>query len=126
VADSSIHTSGIGPNRCALRWRDSSYTNIGGGYQLNDSLRVSAGVSRSTNSVPDSAFTPALPDMDRSIFATGVSWRLNRAFLSLRLEFDPEQMRTLTTQPANAFGELANGLLRSQYLGVATGLNWSF
>jgi long-subunit fatty acid transport protein len=63
----------MGPNRCALRWRDSSYTNIGCRYQLNDPLRVSAGVSQSTNSVPDSAFTPALPDMDRWLFFAGVS-----------------------------------------------------
>jgi long-chain fatty acid transport protein len=126
VSDSRIIATGLPAQPLPLNWRDSDYYNLGATYAVTPDWRLSAGVSRSTNSIPDEAFTPALPDVDKWIFTTGTVLTFGPLSWSFALNYSPAVARTVAGRPANAFGQSVNGRYKSGFVGLSSGLRWDF
>jgi long-chain fatty acid transport protein len=56
-------------------WHDTWRYAIGATYQLNEGLKLRAGVAYDEAPVPDSTRTPRLPDPDRTWVAIGAQWK---------------------------------------------------
>ena len=63
-----------GPLHPALpyNWKDSFFYEFGAQYELNDRWTARAGYIFSENSVPDSTFSPTLPDANRHVLSAGL------------------------------------------------------
>jgi len=59
-------------------WNDSWIVSLGTSYKLTHGYTLYGGFSYAQQSIPDSHFTPAIPDCDRYVLATGISKRFNR------------------------------------------------
>lgn len=95
------------PSELPFNWRSSFFYEFGATYFFGANYRVSAGYIYSENSVPDSSFSPAVPDSDRHIFSVGVGRTLKqfRWDAAYQLAYGPS--RTVTGNPTS--GESANG-----------------
>lgn len=121
VDDSRIRAVGLPAQALPLDWRDSAYYNLGVGYRVNPRCTLSAGVSYSTNSIQDAAFTPALPDLDKWIFTAGTGVEFGRVRWEVAVNWAPTKTRVVSGQPVNAAGQSVNGTYRSGYVGVIGG-----
>jgi long-chain fatty acid transport protein len=93
-----------------FNWRSSFFYEAGATYYFGAGYRASAGYIYSENSVPDTSFSPGVPDSDRHIFSLGMGrrykeWSWDAAY---QLAWGPS--RTVTGSPTSpTSGESANG-----------------
>ncbi len=78
--DSAVlgQTADITPRDWKATW---SY-NLGGHYQVSESLALNAGYLFGEAAVPDSTFEPLVPDSDAHLFTVGLEWQLGAWTLS--------------------------------------------
>jgi long-chain fatty acid transport protein len=57
-----------------FHWKDSFFYEFGAQYRLNEHCAVRAGYIFSENSVPDSTYSPVMPDADRHVFSVGFGY----------------------------------------------------
>lgn len=126
VSDSRIVSAGLPAQALPLNWRNSDYYNMGGTYQVAPDWTLSAGVSRSTNSIPDGAFTPSLPDVDKWIFTAGTGVVFGSLRWSIAVTFSPAVERTVAGRPPNASGQSVNGRYHNGFVGLSSGIRWDF
>ena len=72
-------------NTFARDWSATWSYNIGGQYQLNDTMAINAGYLYGENAVPSSTFEPIIPDSDAHLFTVGTdlkfgAWTVSGAF----------------------------------------------
>lgn len=108
-----------------LNWKASSYTNLGVTY-FTGPWSYSAGISYSTNSIPDSTLSPALPDNDKFLYNVGVGYTWRQWEFTTVFQVSPTNKRVISGQPAGPTGESANGTYKSSLLalGVSVGYHW--
>jgi long-chain fatty acid transport protein len=107
-----------GPITLPFFWQDSWYYNFGATHywQLSGgTLNVSAGYSWSGNSVPDTFYSPSVPDMSRSIVTLGAGYDFGRWKLSLALERGLKNSRTVTGAAPTPTGQTANGTYTTSF-----------
>lgn len=109
-------------------WEASYYYLLGVTRHLSDGWRVSAGYCYSENSVPDSTFNPAVPDMSRHLASIGVGRKLGALDLFLMYQHGFRASRDVTGAPPGPppFNESADGRYRSELDAIGLSFRYSF
>jgi long-chain fatty acid transport protein len=84
-----------------FHWKDSFFYEFGTQYDLNENWSLRAGHIFSENTVPDSTFTPQLPDSDRHIFSVGAGYSTQRVGVDVVYQYSLSEDRTVSGSPAN-------------------------
>jgi len=100
--------SPAGATPLPFNWRSSFFYELGVTRKFDGGWSVSAGYIFSENSVPETTFSPAVPDSNRHIFSLGggrqyEKWRWYAAY---QLAFGPERD---ISSPAGSYNAAANG-----------------
>ena len=100
-----------------FNWQSSFFYEFGGTYYFDNGFRFSAGYIYSENSVPESSFSPAVPDSDRHIFSVGLGKRYRRLSWDAAYQLAYGPARDIT----GTFGGLADG--RYEFISHALNLS---
>jgi long-chain fatty acid transport protein len=86
-------------------YKDTWIFRLGGEYELNSSVTLSAGYLRDLNPVPDQTVDPILPDADRNGFCVGFSYKINEKIsFDLAYMYLPFDQRTTEVSDQNFNG----------------------
>jgi long-chain fatty acid transport protein len=98
-----------------LDWKASAYTSLGVTYQpLQSRWLYSIGAQYSPNSVPDSVFSPSLPDVSKWLYSAGLGYKLTTKWKIILLgQVSPQVSRAITTFPNYTPPILASPMLPS-------------
>lgn len=107
-------------------WRSSYYYSLGATHRLGDGWRVSAGYCYSTNSVPDSSFTPAVPDMSRHLASVGFGKTIGPLDVFLMYQHGFRATRDVSGSPTSLAGESADGRYHSELDAIDLSFRYSF
>lgn len=99
-----------GPVAMPFQWRSSFFYEWGLTRDFKNGFHASAGYIFSENSVPDSVFTPLVPDSDRHIFSVGGGWKADhwRWDLAYQYAFGPSR-EISESSITSSFDKSANG-----------------
>ena len=78
-----------------FNWMDSFYYEFGAQYDLNDHWVVRGGYIFSENTVPDSTFSPTVPDANRHVFSLGLGYALRHYSVDIVYQYSLSQDRTV-------------------------------
>jgi len=113
----------------ARNWHDSWGLNLGGRYQVNDTLALLAGYVWGESSVPDSTFDPSIPDAPTHVFCVGTDLDYQRFKVAFSYAYQLYENRTKTDNLASAGlpGPVsANGTYKSDAHLLALSLGYKF
>jgi len=105
-----------------FNWKSGFFYDLGVTRTFNNGFSVSGGYTYAENSIPDSTFTPAIPDSNRHLFALGGNYRTGGLKLSLTYQFGYSPDRTVSGSP---FG-LADGTYRNRTHAIAASVDYKF
>ena len=93
-----------------FNWKSSAFYEFGVTRKFAGGFSVSAGYIYSENSVPETNFSPLIPDSNRHIYSAGIgyksdAWSVNLAY---QYAYGPERTITQSVSPS-LIGESANG-----------------
>ena len=106
----------------SFNWKSGFFYDFGVTRTFNNGFAVSAGYTYAENSIPDSTFTPAIPDSNRHLFALGGSYHTGGLKLSLTYQFGYSPDRTVSGSP---FG-LADGTYHNRTHAIAGSIDYQF
>jgi long-chain fatty acid transport protein len=111
-----------------FNWRSGFNYDFGITRSFANGLSLSAGYVYAENSVPDSTFTPAVPDVDRHIFSLGGSYKYQHLTLLLGFQYAYSADRTVTGSPSSLFvpGQSSDGTYRSRFQALSTSFIYAF
>jgi long-chain fatty acid transport protein len=112
------------PTALPFNWQASSYYNFGGTRYWHNGWSASAGVSISTNSVPNSSFNPAVPDVSRVLYNAGPGYTMGQWTLQSVFQFSPSVTRTVSGTPPSPAGENANGTYKNRLWAIGLDLRY--
>ena len=93
-----------------FNYKSSAYYKLGVTRKLGANFFVSAGYIYSENSVPETNFSPLVPDSDRHIFSVGASYKSDAWSVNLAYQYAHGPERTITNSLSpSLIGETANG-----------------
>lgn len=77
-----LHAPGSAANGTTIpfNWMDSMYYEFGVQYEVNDQWTVRSGYIYSENTVPNSTFSPTVPDSNRHVFSVGLGYAATTRF----------------------------------------------
>jgi long-chain fatty acid transport protein len=78
-----------------FNWESSFFYEVGAQYELNESWVLRAGYIFSENSVPNSSFSPLVPDSNRHVLSVGASYSHGRFGLSFGYQLTFSEDRTI-------------------------------
>jgi long-chain fatty acid transport protein len=115
----------------ALNWKSSCFYDFGVTRTFSNGLSLSVGYTYSENSVPDSTFTPAVPDTNRSIFSTGLGYRIGHVSAHLAYQYSYSPDRTVAGSPAPApgsfpGGQTADGTYHNRFNAISASIEYTF
>ena len=87
-------------------WADSLFYEFGAQYELDDHWTVRGGYIYSENTVPNSTFSPTVPDSNRHVFSVGLGYSVPRFTVDIVYQYSLSENRTVSASPAR----VANGL----------------
>ena len=82
-----------------FNWRDSFYYEFGAQYELTPHWTARAGYIFSENTVPDSTFSPTLPDGDRHVLSAGLGYGIKRMQIDIVYQYSLTTARTVAGSP---------------------------
>ena len=92
-------------NALPYNWLDSFCYEFGAQYELTERWTVRAGYIYSENSVPNSTFSPTLPDGNRHVLSAGLGCHIRRLQVDVVYQYSFTDSRTVTGSP----GGLSDG-----------------
>jgi long-chain fatty acid transport protein len=81
----------------AENWHDTFTAGFGGDWQFADHWVVRAGYQFFESPVPDSTFSPTIPDANQNVFTVGLGWKGKRNSLEFAYGLDFYDDRNITT-----------------------------
>ena len=88
-------------------WKDSMFYEFGAQYEVDDHWTVRGGYIFSENTVPNSTFSPTVPDSDRHVFSVGLGYGVPRFTVDIVYQYSLSEDRTVTSSPARAASGLS-------------------
>jgi len=105
-------------------WRDSWGLNLGGRYQLNDTVALLGGYVYGNSSVPDSTFDPSIPDAATHVFCLGTDMNYQRFNVAFAYAYQLYENRTKGSQSVTY--PIADGTYKSDAHLLALSLGYKF
>jgi long-chain fatty acid transport protein len=110
-------------------WKDTWGFNLGGRYQLNETVALLGGYVYGGSAVPDSTFDPSIPDATTHVFCVGTDLNFQRFKIALAYAYQLYEDRTKQDNLASAGLSAplsANGTYQSSAQLVALSLGYRF
>lgn len=93
------------------QWRDQTVLSIGSSYKLNDALILRAGMSHSTNPIPDSTVHPLFPAIIKDHYTMGFGYQVDKKLsLDVAVSYAPK----VTVNAAQLVGTTNDVITHSQ------------
>lgn len=83
-----------------FRWLDSWYYEFGAQYEITEHWTVRGGYIYSINTVPNSTFSPSVPDANRHVFSVGGGYSTKRISIDLVYQYSLSEDRTVSNGSA--------------------------
>ena len=100
----------IGANALAVpsqnvpeNWRDTFTAGFGGDWKFSDNWVLRGGYQFYQSPVPDSTFSPTIPDADQNVVTVGIGWKGKHSSLEAAYGLDFYNARNITTDQNPAF-----------------------
>jgi long-chain fatty acid transport protein len=92
-----LHAPGsvLNGQKIPFNWMDSFYYEFGVQYDVNSHWTVRGGYIYSENTVPNSTFSPTVPDYDRHVFSIGLGYSTTRFSVDLAYQYSYSPDRTV-------------------------------
>ncbi len=90
-------------------WKDSCFYEFGAQYEVDDHWTVRGGYIYSENTVPNSSFSPTVPDSNRHVFSGGLGYSVPRFSVDVVYQYSLSENRTVNSSATRT----ANGLAAS-------------
>jgi len=87
----------------AENWRDTFTAGFGGDWKFSDNWVLRGGYQFYQSPVPDSTFSPTIPDADQNVITVGIGWKGRRSSLEAAYGLDFYNTRNITTDQNPAF-----------------------
>ncbi|MFM2294253.1 MAG: hypothetical protein RLZZ350_666 [Verrucomicrobiota bacterium] len=98
LANNAILLTALGQSTSiAQNWKDTFTVGIGGDYQINPNWTVRAGYQFYQSPVPDSTFSPTIPDADQNVITVGLRYQHGKHSIEGAYGLDFYDKRTITT-----------------------------
>lgn len=110
----------------AFNWESGFFYEFGVTRYLTPNWNISAGYLYTENSVPDSTYTPAVPDCDRSFYSIGLGYTSGNLGANLAWHYADGGTRTVTGSPPSLIGVTADGTYKNSINALAFSLEWRF
>jgi long-chain fatty acid transport protein len=91
-------------------WQSTWTYNIGGQYQINESVALNAGYLYGQNAVPGSTFEPLIPDSDSHLFCLGTDLSFGQWTVSGSFGYEYHEKRDKNNDVADPLGSIAAGM----------------
>jgi long-chain fatty acid transport protein len=106
-----------------FNWQDSWYYEFGTQYEIDEHWTVRGGYIFSVNTVPNSTFSPSVPDSNRHVFSVGGGYSTTRYSVDLVYQYSLSEDRTVTEKGP---GSVADGTWQSncQEIMITTSLKF--
>jgi len=98
-----------GPTPLAFNWQSGYFYEFGATRYFNGGWHASAGYCFTQNSTPDSTYTPAVPDSNRSFYSLGVGYKSDRFSADLAWHYGDGGNRHVSGSPPSLIGATADG-----------------
>jgi len=109
-----------------FNWKSGLFYEFGVTHYLTSNWNLSAGYLYTENSVPDSTYTPAVPDSNRSFYSLGVGYTSGNLGANLAWHYADGGSRTVTGSPPSLIGASADGTYDNSINAFALSLEWRF
>lgn len=98
-----VNAMGIPSQTIPENWKDTFTVGIGGDWQFAKHWVVRGGYQFYQSPVPDSTFSPSIPDADQNVITIGIGWRGRHSSLEAAYGLDFYNNRNITTDQNPAF-----------------------
>jgi long-chain fatty acid transport protein len=85
------------------RWKDTFTAGIGMDWRINEHWTVRGGYQYYQSPIPDSTFSPIIPDADQNVLTIGVGWKHNHHSLEAAYGADFYDTRQINNNQNPAF-----------------------
>jgi long-chain fatty acid transport protein len=110
----------------AFNWQSGFFYEFGVTRYLTSNWNVSAGYLYTENSVPDSTYTPAVPDANRNFYSFGVGYTSGNIGANIAWHHAESGARTVTGSPPSLTGATADGIYQNSIDALSLSLEWRF
>ncbi len=93
----------------AFNWDSGFFYEFGATRYLTGGWNVSAGLCYTENSIPDSTYTPIVPDCNRLFYSLGAGYHTDRFSADLAWHYGYSSNRHVTGSPPSLTGQTADG-----------------
>lgn len=94
---------GVPSQNIVENWRDTFTAGFGGDWKFSDHWVLRGGYQFYQSPVPDSTFSPTIPDADQNVFTVGIGWKGKHNSLEAAYGLDFYNTRNITTDQNPAF-----------------------
>jgi long-chain fatty acid transport protein len=94
---------GVPSQNIAENWRDTFTAGFGGDWKFADNWVLRGGYQFYQSPVPDSTFSPTIPDADQNVITVGIGWKGKHNSLEAAYGLDFYNTRNITTDQNTAF-----------------------
>jgi long-chain fatty acid transport protein len=94
-------------------WQDSMFYEFGAQYEITDHWTMRGGYIFSGNTVPDSTFSPMVPDSNRHVFSAGLGYSNHRLNVDVVYQYSLSQDRAVSIPLNDGTGATATGTWQS-------------
>ncbi|MEO6994819.1 MAG: outer membrane protein transport protein [Lacunisphaera sp.] len=109
-----------------FNWQSSFFYEFGVTRYLTSNWNVSAGYLYTENSVPNSTYTPAVPDANRNFYTLGLGYTAGSIAANLAWQHAESSARTVTGSPSSLIGATADGTYQNSIDALSLSLGWRF
>lgn len=115
-----------GPTALPFNWQSGFFYEFGATRYLTPDWNISAGYLYTENSTPDTTYTPAVPDSNRSFYSLGLGYTAGAFSANLAWHYADGGRRTVKGSPPSLLGTTADGTYDNSLNAFALSLAWRF
>ena len=94
---------GVPSRNISENWMDTFTAGFGGDWQIDDNWVIRGGYQYYKSPVPDSTFSPTIPDANQNVITFGVGWKYGHSSLEFAYGLDLYNQRIITNNQNPAF-----------------------
>jgi long-chain fatty acid transport protein len=109
-----------------FNWQSGYFYEFGATRYFGNGWNVSGGLCYTENNTPDSTFTPAVPDSDKTFYSLGAGYRGKNFSADLAWQYATGSARRVAGSPPNLLGSTADGSYKNSINAISLSLGYKF